>query len=177
PLYNDFKFPKLELNWKEFIPLGRDHTLNAQMRAGAIFGPQVPDFFDFYLGGLIGMKSYPFYSVSGNEVGWINLTYRFPLFKNIDTRLGHLYLDKIYFSVYADYGNAWNGAFPKMKDFKKGIGGELRIKLNSFYIFPTSLFFNAAYAFDEFSKTVRGEVINYGKEWNFYGGILFDFSF
>ncbi|KAF0153249.1 MAG: WD40 domain-containing protein [Ignavibacteria bacterium] len=177
PLYNDFRFPKLELNWKEFISLGRNHTFNAQIRAGAIFGPQVPDFFDFYLGGLIGMKSYPFYSVSGNEIGWLNLTYRFPLFKNIDTRLGHLYLDKIYFSVYADYGNAWNGAFPKMKDFKKGIGGELRIKLNSFYIFPTSLFFNAAYSFDEFGKTVRGEVIKYGKEWNFYGGILFDFSF
>jgi len=177
PLYNEFKFPKLELNWKEYFSLGRGHTLNAQLRVGTIFGPAVPDFFDFYLGGLIGMKGYPFYSVSGNEIGWLNLSYRFPLFKNIDTRLGHLYLDKVYFSVYADYGNAWNGIFPNMKEFKKGIGGELRIKLNSFYIFPTSLFFNAAYAFDEFDKKVRGEVIKYGKEWNFYGGILFDFSF
>ncbi len=177
PLYNDFKFPKLELNWKEYFHLGGDQTISAQFRGGTIFGPAVPDFFDFYLGGLIGMKSYPFYSVSGNELGWLNLTYRFPLFKNIDARFGHLYLDKVYFSVYADYGNAWTGKFPQMKDFKKGIGGELRIKLNSFYLFPTSLFFNAAYAFDEFSKTVRGEVIKYGKEWNFYGGILFDFSF
>lgn len=177
PLYNDFKFHRMEFNWKEFFSLGKDNTLNAQLRFGTIFGPEVPDFFDFYLGGLLGMKSYPFYSVSGNEVGWLNLTYRFPLFKNIDARLGHLYLDKIYFSVYADLGNAWTGEFPSFSDFKKGIGGELRIKLNSFYLFPTSLFFNAAYSFDQFTRKIRGENVTYGKEWSFYGGILFDFSF
>ncbi len=37
----------------------------------------------------------------------------FPLFKNIDTRIGHLYLDKIYCSVYGDFGNAWTGDFPE----------------------------------------------------------------
>jgi Tol biopolymer transport system component len=177
PLYNDFNFNRLELNWKEYIALGGDHTLNAQLRLGSILGPEVPDFFDFYLGGLIGMKSYPFYSVSGNEIGWINLTYRFPLFKNIDTRIGHLYVDKVYFSVYGDFGNAWTGAFPSMDQFKKGAGAEVRVKMNSFYIFPTSLFINAAYSFDRFSKVIRGENISYGKEWSFYGGILFDFNF
>jgi Tol biopolymer transport system component len=177
PLYNEFKFHRLEFNWREFLPLGKDNTLNAQLRLGTILGPEVPDFFDFYLGGLLGMKSYPFYAVSGNEIGWLNLTYRFPLFKNIDTRFGHLYLDKIYFSVYTDIGNAWTGENPSLKDFKKGVGAELRIKLNSFYIFPTSLFLSAAYSFDDFTKKIRGEYITYGKEWSFYGGILFDFSF
>ena len=82
PVYNDFNFHRLELNWKEHIRIGNHQTLTAQFRAGSILGPPVPDFFDFYLGGLIGMKSYPFYAVSGNEIGWLNLTYRFPLFKN-----------------------------------------------------------------------------------------------
>ncbi|MFA7228418.1 MAG: biopolymer transporter Tol [Melioribacteraceae bacterium] len=177
PLYNEFKFHRVELNWKEYIGLGKGHTLTTQFRAGSILGPTMPDFFDYYLGGLIGMKSYPFYSISGNEVGWINLTYRIPLFRNIDTRLGHLYFDKVYLSVYADFGNAWNGKFPAMDKFKKGAGAELRIKLNSFYIFPTSLFFNAAYAFDRFSTRIMGETVTYGKEWSFYGGILFDFNF
>ena len=177
PLYNIFNFHRVELNWKEYFRLGNGQTLTAQFRGGSILGPAVPDFFDFYLGGLIGMKSYPFYSVSGNEIGWVNLTYRFPLFRDIDTRIGQLYVDKIYLSVYGDFGNAWTGNFPKFNDFKKGAGAEIRIKMNSFYLFPTSLFFNAAYSFDKFSRTILGENVTYGKEWSFYGGILFDFSF
>ena len=177
PLYNNFNFHRLELNWKEYFALGSGQTLTAQFRAGSILGKAVPDFFDFYLGGLIGMKSYPFYAVSGNKVGWINLTYRFPLFKNIDTRIGQLYVDKIYLSVYGDFGNAWTGDFPSLNNFKKGAGAEIRIKMNSFYLFPTSLFFSAAYSFDRFSRMILGENVTYGKEWSFYGGILFDFSF
>ncbi|MDH7603475.1 MAG: biopolymer transporter Tol [Melioribacter sp.] len=177
PKYKNFNFHRIELNWKEFFEIQKDHTLTTQFRIASILGPTVPDFFDFYLGGLIGMKSYPFYSISGNELSWLNLTYRFPLIKNIDTRIGHLYIDKIYMSVYADFGNAWNGRIPSLKDFKKGAGIELRIKMNSFYIFPTSLFINAAYSFDKFSRKILNENVNYGKEWNFYGGILFDFNF
>lgn len=123
------------------------------------------------------MKSYPFYAVSGNELGWLNLTYRFPLFTNIDSRIGHIYLDKIFFSVYGDFGNAWTGNFPSFSQFKKGAGAELRIKMNSFYIFPTSVFINASYSFDRISRVIRGENVTYGKEFQFYGGILFDFSF
>ena len=176
PLYNDFNFHRIEINWKEYIQLFDKHTLSGQIRIGSILGKTVPDFFDFYLGGLIGMKSYPFYSISGNEIAWLNLTYRFPLFTNIDAQIGHLYIDKIYFSVYGDLGNAWNGALPSINKFKKGAGAEFRIKMNSFYIFPTSLFFKAAYSFDKVERTIRNEKVIYGKEWNFYGGILFDFS-
>lgn len=177
PIYNNYNFHKLELNSKLHFPLWAKHTLTAQLRAGTIFGPKVPDFFDFYLGGLIGMKAYPFYAISGNEVGWLNLTYRLPLFTNIDTKVGHLYFDKIFFSVYGDLGNAWDGKMPQLNKFKKGAGAELRIQMNSFYLFPTSVFFNASYGFDKFDRKVRDETITYGKEWRFYGGILFGFDF
>ena len=177
PLYSNFDFHRLELNWKEYLEIFKNQTLSLQFRAASILGTTVPDFFDFYLGGLIGMKSYPFYAVSGNKLGWLNLTYRFPLFKDIDTRIGHLYLDKVYLSIYGDYGNAWNGDFPSWNNFKKGAGAEIRIKMNSFYLFPTSLFFNAAYSFDRFTTKILQDYVSYGKEWSFYGGILFDFSF
>ena len=177
PQYSNYNFHRLELNSKLHFPLWAKHTLTAQLRAGTIFGPSVPDFFDFYLGGLIGMKAYPFYAISGNEVGWINLTYRFPLFTNIDSKIGHLYFDKIFFSFYGDLGNAWNGNIPKLNNFKTGAGAELRIQMNSFYLFPTSVFFNASYGFDKFDRKVRDETITYGKEWRFYGGILFGFDF
>ena len=177
PQYNNYNFHKLELNSKLHLPLWAKHTLTAQFRAGTIFGPTVPDFFDFYLGGLIGMKAYPFYSISGNEVGWLNLTYRMPLFTNIDMKAGHFYIDKIFFSVYGDLGSAWNGKMPQLSKFKKGAGAELRMQMNSFYLFPTSVFFNASYGFDKFDRLVRSETITYGKEWRFYGGILFGFDF
>jgi len=176
-IYTDFNFHRLELNWKEYIEVAKNNTISAQLRLASILGPQVDDFFDFYLGGLIGMKSYPFYAISGNELAWLNLTYRFPLVKDIDAVLGHLYIDKIFFSVYGDIGNAWTGDFPGMNDFKKGAGAEIRIKMNSFYIFPTSIFFNAAYSFDKSTREVLGEIVTYGNEWRFYGGILFDFAF
>lgn len=177
PVYNNYAFHKIEINFTNHFSVFKDHTFSTRIRAASILGAAVPDFFDFYLGGLIGMKSYPFYSISGNELAWLNLTYRLPVFKDIDYHLGHLYFDKLFLSIHGDIGNAWNGDIPKIDQFKKGFGAELRLKMISFYLFPTSLFFNASYALDEFEKVVRDEKIRYGKEWRFYGGILFDFSF
>ncbi len=176
PQYLDFNFHRIELNSKIHFPIMKGHTFTTQLRGGTILGKEVPDFFDFYLGGLIGMRSYPFYAVSGNHVAWVNVTYRFPLWRNIDARLGHLYFDKIFLSVFGDFGNAWTGNFPKFDTFKKGAGAELRLKMNSFYLFPTALFFNASYGFDSFERIVRGNPVKYGKEWRFYGGILFGFD-
>jgi hypothetical protein len=115
--------------------------------------------------------------MSGNEIAWLNLTYRMPLFRNIDSRVGHIYIDKIFFSVFGDLGNAWNGKLPEFDSFKKGAGAEIRIGLNSYYLFPTNVFFSTAYGFDEVERVVRNETIKYGKEWRFYGGILFGFDF
>ena len=177
PVYRDFDFHRVEFNLTNRFLVFSDHTISSRFRAAAILGPQVPDFFDFYLGGLVGMKSYPFYAVSGNELVWANVTYRFPLLREIDAKFGHLYVDKLFLSINGDLGNAWNGDIPKFTKFKTGAGAEIRLKMISFYLFPTSLFFNASYSFDKFNKIVDEETITYGKEWRFYGGILFDFSF
>ena len=76
----------------------------------------------------------------------------------------------------ADIGNAWNRDATTIENFKKGVGAEIRIQLNSYYLFPTSIFFNASYGFDEFNRTVNNEIVKYGREWNLYGGILFGFE-
>jgi hypothetical protein len=178
PKYRNFDFNRVEVNTKLHLPVFfSGHTLTAQFRAGSILGPVMPDFFNFFLGGLVGMKAYPFYAVEGNEIGWLNLTYRFPLFRNIDSRVGHLYLDKIFLGFYGDLGNAWTGKVPALNTFKKGVGAELRFQMDSYYLFPTNLFFNAAYGFDKVTRIINNETITYGKEWRFYGGILFGFDF
>ena len=176
PKYELFNFHRLELNARAFLPLWFDHTFTLQVRAGSILGPEVPSFFNFFLGGLLGMKAYPFYAVEGNEIAWLHFAYRFPLFQDIDARMGHLYLDKIFLSLSFDAGNAWTGDTFKLNNVKKGAGAEIRMHLNSYYLFPTDLFFNASYGFDRFQRVIRNETITYGKEWRFYGGILFGFD-
>lgn len=66
--------------------------------------------------------------------------------------------------------------FLKLINSKKGLGAEVRLQLNSYYLFPTSMFFHAAYALDEFNRVVNNQQIRYGKEWSFYGGVLFGFE-
>lgn len=161
----------------EHLPLpDRRHTMSINLRGGNIFGPRVDDFFDFYVGGLIGMKGYPYYGVGGNRFALVNLTYRFPLWEDIDTRVLQLYFDKLYLAFYGDYGDAWSGNAERLKDFKKDAGVELRLETYSFYAYPTRIFFNACYGFDRFTRVISGTSVTYGREWRLYFGVLFGFD-
>jgi outer membrane protein assembly factor BamA len=125
------------------------------------------------------MRGYPFYAIGGNELATVSLGYRFPLLNKIDTRILQLYFDKLYAFMYADLGNAWTGAVPSLKEFKKDAGVQLRLESFSFYAFPTRVFFDAAYGFDRFTRPIpyTGQRVTYGKEWRFYFGVLFGFDF
>ena len=177
PHLTPFNFHKAEFKVTQHfqLPLWK-HTLSFSLRGGTIFGPQVPDFFDFYAGGLVGMKGFPFYAISGNEVATLNIAYRFPLWENIDVRVMQLHFDKLYGEVHGDYGNAWNGD-PNIRDFKKDAGFELRLEAFSYYAYPTRFFFNGTYGLDQFTISKQNKNYTYGKEWRFYFGILFGFDF
>ena len=169
---------KLYGQWLESFGLfSNRHSLSFRLTGATIFGPPVEDFYNFYVSGMPGMKGYPFYSLGGGRMAAINVTYRLPIFSKIDTRISPMYLDKLYLSVYGDYGNAWNGSDVKMSDFKSDVGMQLRLQATSFYVFPTSIFFDAAYGFNEFTQVYQGTPVTYGKEWNFYFGMLFGFDF
>jgi Tol biopolymer transport system component len=179
PKYQQPKFHRLDLSWRESKRLpGWKHTLSAQLRGGTIFGPPVDDFFDFYIGGLAGMKGYPFYSLGGNEYTMANLTYRFPVLEHIDLRVLQLYFDKLYAAFYGDAGAAWTGGGVSGQKFRRDAGIELRLESFSYYAFPTRIFFNATYGFDQFDRYISstGANVTYGKEWNYHLGILFGFD-
>ena len=171
------KLHKLDVNLVQAFGLFNDmHSITLSMRGATVFGPPVDDFYNFYASGLPGMKGYPFYALGGGRVATANLTYRFPLIQNIDMRISPLYLDKLYMSVYGDFGNAWDGDNTKLDNFKKDVGAQLRLQTTSFYVFPTSIFFDAAYGLDEFTREFQGTPVTYGKEWRFYFGMLFGFD-
>ncbi len=175
--YETRKLHKLYGSWSETVGLFHNlHSIGLKLTGGTIFGPPVEDFYNLYATGLPGMKGYPFYALGGGRIAVANLTYRFPLISKIDTRLSPLYLDKLYLSLYGDVGNAWDGKNTRLKDFKKDIGAQLRLQAFSFYVFPTSIFMDAAYGFDEFTKVFQNKAVTYGKEWHFYFGALFGFD-
>ncbi len=176
-VFDNYNYGKLELEWKEYIPLfnnGR-HAINFNLQAGWIDRP-VHDFFNFYAGGLVGLRGYPFYSIEGGKMIVTRTLYRFPIFNNMHLRLFHILFDKLYLGPFFDYGNAFNEDALDFSKFKKTAGVEVRLDLFSFYNFPTKIFFNAAYGFDEFTKKeTDNTLLNYGKEWRYYLGISFGY--
>ncbi len=188
--YQRIKFHRLETRWTEYLKLPVwKHSLTAQLRGGTIFGPPIKtvntkgkieneNFFNYYIGGLAGMKGYTFYSMGGNEYAMANATYRFPILEDIDTRIFHMIFNQLYGAVYGDIGNAWTGGGLKNRKWKKDAGVELRIEAFSYYAFPTRIFLNATYGFDKFDYTIENsnKVVTYGREWNFHFGVLFGFD-
>ena len=170
-------FQRAEFMWNEHLALPIDkHTLTLSVHAASTLGKRVDDFFDFYGGGFIGMRGYPFYGLGGNDLAVVSAVYRFPLASKLNFRFLQFYFTKLYASVFADYGDAWTGPSPDLGTWKKDAGFELRLESFSFYQYPTRIFFSGAYGFDRFSRTFNNTDVTYGKEWKFYLGVLFDFE-
>ena len=177
PQYQRFVLHRGEIQWNEHLALPwRHHTLTAGVRAAGIIGKTVDGFFDYYAGGVLGMKGYPFYALGGNTIGTASFIYRFPLATRLDFRILQFYFTKLYGSVFYDVGNAWTGNVPPLNDWKTDAGFEFRLESFSFYAYPTRFFFSGAYGFDQFQKTFSGVQVQYGKEWRFYFGVLFGFE-
>ncbi len=172
-VYEPYFFNRFELDWEEYfkVPFFKHHSFAARLRGGLIDRP-VDDFFWLYAGGLIGMKGYSYYSLGGTKKLIGTLTYRFPLFNNIDWQLFTIYLDKLYFGVFYDYGYAWDKNELNFKDFKRDLGFQFRLDTFSNFLFPTRIFWEAVYPFDDI--TIKDTT--YPTDWRFYFGILFEFD-
>ncbi|MEJ2537509.1 MAG: BamA/TamA family outer membrane protein, partial [Calditrichia bacterium] len=139
---------------------------------GGYIDKKVDDYFNFFAGGLVGLKGYSYFSIDGPEMAIGTVTYRFPLVRNLNFRIVNWYLDKIYLGAFYQYGNAWEKNAATLKDFKSDVGVQLRIETFSWYMFPTRIFVEAAYPL---KKNVYQD-IRYEKDWKFYFGVLFDFD-
>ena len=177
PVYTNVLFHRFEGVWNEHLGSFIDgHTINLAMRGAGVLGKTVDNFFDFYAGGVLGMKGYPFYALGGNTVATAGLVYRFPLVRHINFRLLQFYFTKLYGSFFGDVGNAWTGSARSGGMWKKDAGFELRLEAFSFYAYPTRFFFSGSYGFDRFERTFNETRVTYGKEWRFYFGVLFGFE-
>ncbi len=170
--YTHYSINKVEVDWSEYvgIPWSRRQALHLTFRGGYIDRP-VDSFFNFFAGGLPGLRGYPYYAVEGRKMAVARAVYRFPLFSNRQKQFLHLTSDKLYLSAFFEIGNAFDQDRLDFSDMKRCVGGGLRAQLFSFYGFPTALAVDAAYGLDAF--THRG--LSFGKEWRYYITLLFDF--
>lgn len=180
-VYTNYNYNRIEVDWNEHIPMpfGRRHALTLRFRGGFIDKP-IDNFFNFFAGGLPGLKGYPYYSIEGRKLLSSSIIYRFPILAQKQFRIAHITFDKLYGGLFFEFADAfdWNSYHPIKP--KKDVGLSLRLSLFSFYGFPTAVFFNAAYGLDEVSVTHEygaGDIqrFDYGKEWRYYVGVLFDF--
>lgn len=189
PEYETFKNHRLTVEarygWRLFEDRrGGTHGVGVRVRGSTLLGKPVDDFFNDYVGGLIGARGYPFYALGGNETLWGQLSYTVPLLPRINKQLGFLYADKLYARLYADAAMAWSGAWPGFGNARKDIGAELRLGLGSFYLLPTAVFVSATYGLDTFDFQLDGDfvtpdgsdAVRYGGEWLWHFGVLFGFD-
>jgi len=168
--YKPYKYHKIQANYQHFLRLPWKHTVELRLNGGYIDRP-VNSFFDFFAGGLIGLKGYPFYSIEGRKLASGTLIYRFPISQHLNIQFAPIYLDKLYAGLFVDYGNAWNDGRAQFSDFKKDAGLQLRLNTFTFYNYPTMIFFDAAYGFD----TIETMGQTYGKEVRYYFGLSFGY--
>jgi len=171
-IYTHYDYHRLELNWREYhaMPWSRRHALTSHLRAGWIDRP-VDGFFDFFAGGLPGLRGYPFYSIEGRKMLLGRFTYRLPLFNGWQKRFLHLTSDRAALSAFFEYGNAFNTPAIQWGQFKRDAGVSLRFSAFSFYGFPTAFEVTSAYGFNR----IENEGVRYGREWRHYITLLFDF--
>ncbi|MBN2355293.1 PD40 domain-containing protein [candidate division KSB1 bacterium] len=171
-VYTDYNYHRIELNWSEYLsmPWYKRHTLTTQLRAGWIDRP-VDDFFNFFAGGLPGLRGYPFYSIEGRKLLLLRSTQRIPIFSGWQKRFLHLTSRSSYLSGFVEVGNAFNQDRIDLDQLKWDAGAFLRMAAFSFYGYPTALEFTAAYGFNR----IENRDITYGKEWRYYLTLLFDF--
>ena len=165
-------------------PLGGSHGLGFRFQASSILGEEVDDFYNNYVGGLVGARGYPFYALGGNETLWFQASYNMPLFPDIRKQFLFTYIDKVYARFYADAAMAWSGPWPGTEAIRKDVGAELRLGLDSFYLLPTAVFLSGTYGLDTFDFQLDegfltpdgSNTVRYGKELQWHFGVLFEFD-
>jgi hypothetical protein len=174
--YTKHYTPRAELDADLFIPLpGTRHSaLSFNLDAGMMFNTEIDSFFNYFAGGMPGLKGYPFYAIEGTHKAVFSTTLRFPVSKRLNINLEPFFFESLYLGLYHQIGDAWT--FGKSApSWKQDVGIEARIGGHSWYSFPLALNLDLVYALNEIEYREFGELKTLGHNFRFYWTILFDF--
>ncbi len=184
PKFTRFRFGQYTVDWKEYLALpGWRHTLQLRLMTSIIDKP-VDDFFWVYMGGMDRLRGYTYFAIGGRKGALASATYRFPIWRQINKQASWLTFKDLYGGIFYEVASAWNnGNLPTddpdiPRDYYSTVGGELRLNLGSFYTYPTTVNFMAAYALDEavYINPILGvPSVFYDPQWRYY--LIMGFSF
>jgi hypothetical protein len=179
PIYENNGFNRYTVDWHEYVALPYSrHSLDLRFY-GSLIDRSVDDFFWTYVGGRDGIRGYTYYSLGGKKAALASLTYRFPLWRNIDRQNLHLYFRDLYGGVFYETANAWSTKGLATEGYKNSVGLELRLSLGSYYLYPTAISWVSAYAIDPVENVLPGTlpvVIRQERGWSHYLTIGFTFG-
>lgn len=193
PIFSTTRNHSTELHVRYGFRTFGGQAFQARVRGFTYFNKPKDAFFTDFVGGFLGMRSYPFFAIGGNTTAFSSLSWFTPIFKDINTQIGPYTFDKLYARFFFELGNGWypNGAANNNPNLlysgprlKKGIGAELRLASSGYYLFPIRFFVSAAYGFDKFTLTLPDDFITgtqsnrvtYGREFLIHFGLTFDFE-
>ncbi len=140
-----------------------------------ITNDNVDTFFHNYLGGMTGIKGYPFYSIQGTKSLMLDFALRIPLFLEKTYNFKWLTFQNSTIAGIFQIGDAWIGRTNSLKDFKRSVGFQWRLDGFSFFNYPTAIELEYHQPLDKFYREINNETIYYGEEGRTYVKILFDF--
>jgi len=155
-----------ELPWKN------RWTVSLTTQGGWISNKSSDSFFHFYLGGLPGLRGYPFYSIQGAKSAMLDLTFRAPLFSEKHLKAKWIIFQNSTIGAIFQTGDAWSN---DDLDLKRSIGIQWRLNGYSFYNFPTAIELEYHQPLDKFTREINGKTIQYGDDGRAYVKVLFDF--
>ena len=192
PIFKESQNHSSELHIRYGFRTFGQQAFQARVRGFSYFNNPKDNFYTDYVGGFLGLRSYPFFAIGGTTTAMTSLSWFLPLKKQMNGQIGPYTLDKMYARLFFETGNGWYvgdaASTPDKIDsgsgLKSGVGAELRIATSAYYLFPIKFFVSAAYGFDRFSLRLpddfvtptTGNTVSYGRELLFHFGLTFDFE-
>ena len=171
--FNGNNLTRLQVNgsYHYGIPWKKRWTLSLKGQAGWISNKNVDSFFHFYLGGIPGVRGYPFYSIQGTKSALLDATFRLPIFMEKHYKAKWIIFQNSTLGAVIQIGDAWT----EDVSIKKSVGIQWRINGFSFYNFPTAIEVEYHQPLDTFTREINETTIPYGENGRVYVKVLFDF--
>ncbi|MFH1465593.1 MAG: hypothetical protein ABIO70_14495 [Pseudomonadota bacterium] len=124
-LLEKYGYHQLMASYTEFVPVGwfglsEHHTLQLDFEVGWI-DRNVMSWDEFMAGGRhpyhwgsgtignnIQFSGYEGWSLTGETMAMLNASYRFPLWRDINTKIGPIYTEAMYLQLFGTVGNLWS---------------------------------------------------------------------
>ncbi|MEE2876991.1 MAG: hypothetical protein VX822_04345 [Candidatus Neomarinimicrobiota bacterium] len=171
-VFDDFDFIRAEGRGEAHLelPFADRWTFSLGAAGGWMSETEVDSFFNFFAGGMPGIRGYPFYAIEGNRMLTATAVTRIPLMRQRHIPLGPFILQNIVLGMMGQMGDAWSDGRDTLS-LKRSYGMQLRFGGFSFYNYPTGIGVELHRGIDKFT------VLNhqYGGDSRVYFTLLFGF--